>query len=125
MPACRAQPARLCDLAQLQSRVPDPLAEDLPEVLAVWRTGAPAIRVLFLILITQHLFEATPLVIQFNNLIGAQALGWSRGQKQFVDKPIRSFPVVTASARWGAACRATITRQVRARSGTGSNQSVM
>jgi hypothetical protein len=68
------------------------LAQDLPELLALWGAGAPTIWVLLRIFVAEHLFKGTALVIQLNNLVGVQTLGWRRGQKEFVDKRTNQFP---------------------------------
>jgi hypothetical protein len=55
------------------------------------RTGAPAIRVLLHIFVAEHLFKAPTLVIHLDHLVSLQALGRSRGQKEFVDTSAQQF----------------------------------
>ncbi len=55
------------------------------------RAGAPAIRVLLRIFVAEHLFKASPLVIQLDHLVGPQALDGSCSQKELVDKWTNQF----------------------------------
>jgi hypothetical protein len=48
----------------------------LPELLAIGRTRTPPIRVLLLVFSAEHLLKRTALMVQVDDIGGAQALSW-------------------------------------------------
>ena len=51
-------------MTQFKAQVPDPLRENLPELLSIGGVGAPPIEVLFLIFIGKNRLEAAPVQVQ-------------------------------------------------------------
>jgi len=80
-----AQEVLAAHLAQLKTSVPNPLAQDLPELLALCSAGAPAINILRVVLVTEHLLKAAPLVVQGQHLGRSHAGCGVRDQEEFVD----------------------------------------
>jgi len=51
-------------LSEFQAKIPDPLAQDLPELLPTRGMRTPAIGILLLIFIGQHRLKRSPMEIQ-------------------------------------------------------------
>ena len=62
-------------LPELQAQIPDPLREDLPELLPIGRMRNPAIWVLFLIFISKHRFKGTAMQVEIKHISGVKAFG--------------------------------------------------
>jgi hypothetical protein len=56
------------DMPQFQAQIPDPLREDLPELLAAGGVRTPAIRILFLVLIAEHGLERSPVQVESHHI---------------------------------------------------------
>jgi hypothetical protein len=71
--------------AELEPEIPDPLSENLPELLPTGVVRTPAIGVLFPIFIRQDRLERAALMIQGDDILRQESPRGQRGQKQFVD----------------------------------------
>jgi hypothetical protein len=72
-------------LSELQTKIPDPLAEDLPEFLPTSAARTPTIWVLFAIFIREHRLEGSPMQIQVKHVRTGEGLCRHGGDKQFID----------------------------------------
>src|SRR5437764_1199625 len=80
-----AQRSWLKLMAQLQAHVPDPLTDDLPGFLSSRCMTAPAIRVLFLVFISQHRFKSATMQVECHDIGGGEPILRQMGEKEFVD----------------------------------------
>ena len=75
-------------LPELQAKIPDPLSDDLPELLPIGRMRNPAIRVLFLIFIGEHGFKGPSMQVEIEHISGSEG-GWrDGGEELFIDCPV-------------------------------------
>src|SRR5256885_3192043 len=70
-------------LPELQAKIPDPLREDLPELLPTGRMRHPAIRILFLIFISEHGFEGASMQVEIKHISGSEGV-WRHGGKELL-----------------------------------------
>src|SRR5258706_11082367 len=75
-------------LPELQAKIPDPLRDDLPELLPRGRMRHPAIWVLFLIFIGKHRFKGTAMQVEIKHISGSEGV-WGDGREElFIDRPV-------------------------------------
>jgi hypothetical protein len=75
-------------LPELQAQIPDPLSDDLPELLPTGRMRHPAIWVLFLIFIGKHRFKGTAMQVEIKHISGSEGV-WGDGREElFIDRPV-------------------------------------
>ncbi len=79
-------------MAQLLAQIPDPLREDLPDLLTVWRVGTPAIRVLLTIFIGQHRLETATMQIELDHIGSREAGSRQGGEEKLIDYRVSSDP---------------------------------
>src|SRR6266849_6674272 len=84
-------------LPELQAQIPDPLREDLPELLPIGRMRHPAIRVLFLIFIGEHRFKGPAMQVEIKHISGCEGVWRDSGEELFIDDPVPQ----RADGRWG------------------------
>jgi hypothetical protein len=79
-------------MAQLQTDVPHPLGENLPEFLSRRSVRDPAIRILLLVFIAEHGLECTSMQVESNNIgRGESTLRQSR-EEEFIDYTVSCHP---------------------------------
>ena len=61
-------------MAEFQTDIPDPLADDLPCFLTAGCMRTPAVGVLFLVFIRQSRLKGAAMQIQFNDVGGGESL---------------------------------------------------
>src|SRR6266480_518686 len=55
-------------MTQFKTKVPDPLRENLPELLSIASVGAPTVEVLFFIFIGKNRLTAAPVQVQIEHI---------------------------------------------------------
>src|SRR5437016_3972944 len=75
-------------LPQMQTKVPEPLIHDLPELLTTRRVRTPTIRLLFAIFIGENGLKRAPMQIQAKHIRTGESRLWCRSEKQLVHRPI-------------------------------------
>jgi hypothetical protein len=75
-------------LPQLQADIPDPLREDLPELLATRRVGDPAVAILFLIFLGEHSFKGTSMQVEMKHIRGRKGLWWHGAQEDLANQSV-------------------------------------
>jgi hypothetical protein len=89
-----AHRGRLGLLPKLQAQVPHPLIDDLPELLAPLRSRYQAIDRLFLIFISEHCLERTPMQIQIEHICRSKRVVWQGREELFMRAvPSRTLPI--------------------------------
>src|SRR5437016_2104153 len=73
-------------MPQFEAQIPDPLRKNEPEFLAPGRMRAPAVRVLFLILISEHGLKSPAMQVEGHDISRSKCLLWQGGVEQFVDR---------------------------------------
>ena len=73
---------------ELQSKIPDPLSDDLPELLPAGRMRNPAVRVLFLIFIGKHRFKGPAMQVEIKHISGREGVWRDGGEELFIDRPV-------------------------------------
>ena len=79
-------------LADFQAEIPDPLAEDLPELLPTRGMRTPAIGILLDVFIGQNRFKGPAMQIQIQHIFGGKSRSGKSGDEQFVNHAIALFP---------------------------------
>lgn len=72
-------------MPQFKAQVPDPLGEHLPKLLAAGGVRTPAVRLLFLIFITQNALECSPVQVEIHHIGRGERALWQGRKEQFVD----------------------------------------
>ena len=72
-------------MPQFQAQVPHPLRDHLPALLPPGGVAAPAIRVLFGILIGERRLKGATMQIEFDDIGSGECLLWQVAEKEFVD----------------------------------------
>jgi hypothetical protein len=88
-------------MSQFQTQVPDPLAEDLPELLPTSHMRTPAIRILFLILIGEDGLKRPTMQVQLHDISGGEGTTGQCRKKEFVDDVVSSRSDSGGLARGG------------------------
>jgi len=70
---CQTHGGRRQVLPELQAQIPDPLAQDLPELLPTGSMGNPAVRVLLSIFICQHRLKGPAMQVEIKDISGTKA----------------------------------------------------
>lgn len=68
-----------------QAKIPQPLREDLPELLSASGMRTPAVRVLLGVFVGKNGFKGPSMQIQVQHIFRAARGEWQSGDKQFVD----------------------------------------
>jgi hypothetical protein len=79
-------------LSQLQADVPDPLREDLPELLPARSVRDPTIGILFLIFVGEHSFKGSSLQVEMKDIGSSKGLWWESGEEELIDQTISPHP---------------------------------
>src|SRR2546423_11303604 len=88
-------------LSQFQTQVPDPLAEDLPELLPTSGMRTAAIRILFLILIGEDGLKRPTMQVQLHDIGGGEGTTRQCRKKELVDDVVSSRSDAGGLARGG------------------------
>ena len=72
-------------MTQLQAQIPDPLRNALPALLPTAGLTAPAIRVLFSILIGKSRLKGATMEVQFHHVRSRETLLGQAAEEEFVD----------------------------------------
>lgn len=72
-------------LSAFQAKIPQPLREDLPELLSASGMRTPAVRVLLGVFVGKNGFKGPSMQIQVQHIFRAARGEWQSGDKQFVD----------------------------------------
>ncbi len=75
-------------MPQLKSQVPDPLADNLPTLLATGGMRAPAIWLLFQVFIRQGRFKRASMQVERHHISSGEGILRQSGQEQFIDEPV-------------------------------------
>ena len=86
-------------LSAFQAEIPDPLAEDLPELLPTGRMRTPAVGILLDVFIGENGFKGPAMQIQVQHIFGGKSGSGQPGDEQFVDHAIALLP-----NGWGSGC---------------------
>lgn len=88
-------------LPQFKAQVPDPLGEHLPRLLAAGGVRTPAVRILFLIFITENALERSPVQVEIHHIGRGERFLWQGRKEQFVDHLVtRGADRGSGGARW-------------------------
>lgn len=90
-------------MAQFQAQVPDPLADDLPSLLAASGMTTPAVGVLLQVFIGQSIFKRTAMQVESYHISSSETVLGQIRQEQFVDDaiPFDADPAFRFSSRMG------------------------
>ena len=72
-------------MSQLQAEIPHPLRDHLPALLPPGRVRAPAVRVLFEILICQRRLEGSTMQVEFDHISSSEGLLRQVREEEFID----------------------------------------
>src|SRR5450755_1642055 len=75
-------------MSKRESKVPYPLASDLPEFLSTLGVGTPAIWVDFDIFICKHCLKCSTSMIEIQHILHQEAIDRKGRNEEFVDPPI-------------------------------------
>jgi len=84
-------------LPELQAQIPDPLREDLPELLPTRRMRHPAIGILFLIFIGEHRLKGPSMQVEIKHVGGTEGVWWDGRKELLRDRAVVQRP----DGRWG------------------------
>jgi len=71
---------------KIKTKVPDPLIQDLPELLATSRPRTPPIRILFHIFIGEDRLKGAAMQIQIKHISTGEGRARCGGEKEFIDR---------------------------------------
>src|SRR5579883_1844033 len=72
-------------MSQFQPQVPHPLRDQLPALLPAGRVRAPAVWVLFAILIRENGLKGPAMQVEFDDIAGRERLLRQGGEEEFID----------------------------------------
>ena len=72
-------------MAQFQTQIPHPLADQLPDLLTRGRMADPSVGILFLVFISQCRFKGATMQIQRHDVGGGECLLREAGEEEFID----------------------------------------
>src|SRR5437764_6136066 len=77
-------------MSEFQTQVPNPLAEDLPELLPTGGMRTPAIGILFLILMGKDGLKGSTMQVKLHDIGGREGTSWQCRKKELVDDVLAS-----------------------------------
>ena len=88
-------------LSELQAQIPEPLREDLPELLPTRRMRNPAVRVLLSIFIGEDRLKGSSMQVQIKHVGGTEGVWWDGRKELLRDRAVVQRP----DGRWGGTDR--------------------